>query len=146
MFVTAGEQPTKANRTQATFGISSLGDREGWSAAVEEREAESWTVSVTTPPDAVIGHYSLLLQVSRRKPRLLGQFTLLFNPWIRSEFGLGQPGTGYSRRRIWVQPASTSRGSSSPRSCGVCFLDEWTLRPRARFWCHPWQKQPGASH
>ncbi|XP_016067518.1 PREDICTED: erythrocyte membrane protein band 4.2 isoform X1 [Miniopterus natalensis] len=80
-----GEQPTKANRTQATFGISSLGDREGWSAAVEEREAESWTVSVTTPPDAVIGHYSLLLQVSRRKPRLLGQFTLLFNPWIRKD-------------------------------------------------------------
>lgn len=80
-----GEQPTKANRTQATFRISSLGDREGWSAAVQEREAESWTVSVTTPPDAVIGHYSLLLQVSRRKPRLLGQFTLLFNPWIRKD-------------------------------------------------------------
>ncbi|XP_015413103.1 PREDICTED: erythrocyte membrane protein band 4.2 isoform X5 [Myotis davidii] len=83
-----GEQPSKANRTQATFPISSLGNRKSWSAAVEERDAQSWTISVTTPSDAVIGHYSLLLQVSRRKPRLLGQFTLLFNPWVR---GLGIP-------------------------------------------------------
>lgn len=71
---------------------------------VEERDAQSWTISVTTPSDAVIGHYSLLLQVSRRKPRLLGQFTLLFNPWVRGKFGLGSAraaqgpqGTG------WVQ-------------------------------------------
>ncbi|XP_070280256.1 protein 4.2 isoform X2 [Myotis yumanensis] len=80
-----GEQPSKANRTQATFTISSLGNRKSWSAAVEERDAQSWTISVTTPSDAVIGRYSLLLQVSRRKPRLLGQFTLLFNPWVRED-------------------------------------------------------------
>lgn len=55
---------------------------------VEERDAQSWTVSVTTPSDAVIGRYSLLLHILGRKPRLLGQFTLLFNPWVRGEFGL----------------------------------------------------------
>ncbi|XP_040825999.1 protein 4.2 isoform X2 [Ochotona curzoniae] len=80
-----GEQPSKANGTQATFPISSLGDRKGWSAAVEERDAESWTISVTTPAAAVIGHYSLLLQVSGRKQYLLGQFTLLFNPWNKED-------------------------------------------------------------
>uniref|UniRef100_A0A2K5XHD6 Protein 4.2 n=1 Tax=Mandrillus leucophaeus TaxID=9568 RepID=A0A2K5XHD6_MANLE len=80
-----GEQPSKVNRTQATFPVSSLGDRKSWSAAVEERDAQSWTVSVTTPADAVIGRYSLLLQVSGRKPRLLGRFTLLFNPWSRED-------------------------------------------------------------
>lgn len=56
---------------------------------VEEADAQSWTISVTTPTDAVIGHYSLLLKVSGRKPHLLGQFTLLFNPWVQSEYGLG---------------------------------------------------------
>nr|AAH99627.1 EPB42 protein [Homo sapiens] len=80
-----GEQPSKINRTQATFPISSLGDRKWWSAVVEERDAQSWTISVTTPADAVIGHYSLLLQVSGRKQLLLGQFTLLFNPWNRED-------------------------------------------------------------
>ncbi|XP_035115332.3 protein 4.2 isoform X2 [Callithrix jacchus] len=80
-----GEQPSKINRTQATFLISSLGDQKFWSAVVEERDAQSWTISVNTPVDAVIGHYSLLLQFSGRKPCLLGQFTLLFNPWNRDD-------------------------------------------------------------
>ncbi|XP_074249872.1 protein 4.2 isoform X5 [Saimiri boliviensis] len=80
-----GEQPSKINRTQATFLISSLGDQKLWSAVVEERDAQSWTISVTTPVDAVIGHYSLLLQFSGRKPCLLGQFTLLFNPWNKDD-------------------------------------------------------------
>ncbi|XP_032153608.1 erythrocyte membrane protein band 4.2 isoform X1 [Sapajus apella] len=80
-----GEQPSKVNKTQATFQISSLGDQKLWSAVVEERDAQSWTISVTTPADAVIGHYSLLLQFSGRKPCLLGQFTLLFNPWNRDD-------------------------------------------------------------
>ncbi|XP_037691350.1 protein 4.2 [Choloepus didactylus] len=80
-----GDQPSVANRTQATFPISSLGDRKGWSAAVEETDAQCWTISMTTPADAVIGHYSLLLQVSSKKPRPLGQFTLLFNPWVRED-------------------------------------------------------------
>ncbi|XP_036699942.1 protein 4.2 [Balaenoptera musculus] len=79
-----GDQPSKANRTQATFSISSLGDRKWWSAMVEERDDQSWTISMTTPADAVIGHYSLLLQVSGRK-QCLGQFTLLFNPWSRED-------------------------------------------------------------
>lgn len=80
-----GEQPSKANKTQAIFPISSLGDQKGWSAAVEERSAQNWTISVTTPVDAVIGHYSLLLQVLGRKQYPLGQFTLLFNPWNRDD-------------------------------------------------------------
>ncbi|KAM7156403.1 protein 4.2 isoform 1-T1 [Molossus nigricans] len=80
-----GEQPSKATRTQATFPISSLGDQKKWSAMVEERDAQSWTVSVTTPSDAVIGCYSLLLHILGRKPRLLGQFILLFNPWVRED-------------------------------------------------------------
>ena len=58
---------------------------------MEERDDQSWTISVTTPANAIIGHYSLLLQVSDRK-QCLGQFTLLFNPWNRGELDLGQPG------------------------------------------------------
>uniref|UniRef100_A0A8C6EBJ6 Protein 4.2 n=1 Tax=Microcebus murinus TaxID=30608 RepID=A0A8C6EBJ6_MICMU len=80
-----GEQPSKDNRTQATFPISSLGDTKWWSAVVMERDTQSCTISVTTPVDAVIGHYSLLLQVSSKRQHLLGQFTLLFNPWGRED-------------------------------------------------------------
>ncbi|XP_025854357.2 protein 4.2 isoform X1 [Vulpes vulpes] len=80
-----GEYPSKANKTQAIFPISSLGDQQWWNAAVEDRDDQSWKVSVTAPADAIIGHYSLLLQVVGKKPLLLGQFTLLFNPWARED-------------------------------------------------------------
>ncbi|KAM6181718.1 protein 4.2 [Erethizon dorsatum] len=80
-----GEQPSKTSRTQATFPISSLGDPKWWRAAVEKRDASFWTISVTTPVDAVIGHYSLLLQVSGGKQYPLGRFTVLFNPWNRED-------------------------------------------------------------
>uniref|UniRef100_A0A8C2YR20 Protein 4.2 n=1 Tax=Chinchilla lanigera TaxID=34839 RepID=A0A8C2YR20_CHILA len=80
-----GEQPSKSSRTQATFPVSRPGDPKWWRAAVEERDASFWTVSVTTPVDAVIGHYSLLLQVLGQKQHFLGQFTLLFNPWNRED-------------------------------------------------------------
>uniref|UniRef100_A0A8C3VUP2 Protein 4.2 n=1 Tax=Catagonus wagneri TaxID=51154 RepID=A0A8C3VUP2_9CETA len=79
-----GKQPSQANRTQATFSISSLGDEKWWSARVKERDDQSWTISVTTPADAVIGHYLLLLQASGRE-QCLGQFTLLFNPWSQED-------------------------------------------------------------
>uniref|UniRef100_A0A8C9J5W2 Protein 4.2 n=1 Tax=Panthera tigris altaica TaxID=74533 RepID=A0A8C9J5W2_PANTA len=80
-----GEQPSKANKTQATFPISSMGDRKWWSAVVEDRDAQSWNISVTTPTDAIIGHYSLLLQVLGKKSFPLGRFTVLFNPWARED-------------------------------------------------------------
>ncbi|XP_004421535.1 PREDICTED: erythrocyte membrane protein band 4.2 [Ceratotherium simum simum] len=80
-----GEQPSKAKGTQATLPISRPGDPKGWNAEVEKRDAQSWIISVTTPADAVIGQYWLLLQVSGRKQHLLGQFTLLFNPWARED-------------------------------------------------------------
>ncbi|XP_012865682.1 PREDICTED: erythrocyte membrane protein band 4.2 [Dipodomys ordii] len=80
-----GEQPSKINRTQATFSISSLGEKKQWSAVVEDRDAQCWTISVTSPVDAIIGHYSLLLQVAGKKQYQLGQFTLLFNPWNRDD-------------------------------------------------------------
>uniref|UniRef100_A0A250YKP1 Protein 4.2 n=2 Tax=Castor canadensis TaxID=51338 RepID=A0A250YKP1_CASCN len=80
-----GKQPSQTDRTQATFPISSLGDQKQWRAVVKERDDQFWTISVTSPADAVIGHYSLLLQVSGRVQYPLGQFTLLFNPWNRED-------------------------------------------------------------
>ncbi|XP_047397846.1 protein 4.2 [Sciurus carolinensis] len=80
-----GQQPSNTNKTRVTFPISSMGDQKWWSAAVKERDAQFWTISVTTPADAVIGPYSLLLQVLGEKEHLLGQFTMLFNPWSRED-------------------------------------------------------------
>ncbi|XP_068961969.1 protein 4.2 isoform X2 [Petaurus breviceps papuanus] len=80
-----GKQPSKTNRTEVTFPITSQGNPKWWTAVVEDRDFQSWTISVTAPADAIIGHYSLLLQVSRSTQYPLGHFTLLFNPWGRED-------------------------------------------------------------
>lgn len=134
--MTAGKQPSKANGTQATFSVSSLGDRKWWSARVEERDDQSWTISVTTPADAIIGHYSLLLQVSGRQ-QCLGQFTLLFNPWNRGE--LVWVSLGCTRLKVLElgpQGTAPSRAAQVLSHCGNRSLDEWPLRPWVLMWCH----------
>ncbi|XP_006831949.1 PREDICTED: erythrocyte membrane protein band 4.2 [Chrysochloris asiatica] len=117
-----GEQPSKDNRTKVTFPISSLGDQKWWSAMVKERDAQSWTIAVTTPADAIIGYYSLLLQVSGKKKHPLGQFILLFNPWnkddpvfleneaLREEYLLNQNGLIYLGTSDCIQTKSWDFG------------------------------------
>lgn len=105
--MTAGEQPSKAKKTQATFPISSMGDRKWWSAVVEDRDAHSWNISVTTPTDAIIGHYSLLLQVLGKKSFPLGRFTVLFNPWARGEF---RPKPAWAAQGLKAQELGHSSG------------------------------------
>ncbi|XP_043842578.1 protein 4.2 [Dromiciops gliroides] len=111
-----GKQPSKTNRTKVKFPITSQGNPKWWSAAVEDRDFQTWTLSVTTPADAIIGHYSLLLRVSRRTQFPLGHFTLLFNPWgqedavflgneaQRREYLLNQNGLIYLGTSDCIQP------------------------------------------
>ncbi|XP_051833134.1 protein 4.2 [Antechinus flavipes] len=80
-----GKQPSVTNRTKVKFPVTSQGNPKCWRATIEDRDLETWTISVTTPADAIIGHYSLLLQVSQKTQFPLGHFTLLFNPWGRED-------------------------------------------------------------
>ncbi|KAK2520806.1 erythrocyte membrane protein band 4.2 [Columba guinea] len=70
--------------TRTEFPISSLGDQKQWSAALEEQDPLFWTISVSTPANAPVGQYALLLHTSK-SDCLLGNFTLLFNPWCRDD-------------------------------------------------------------
>ncbi|NXE65440.1 EPB42 protein, partial [Calcarius ornatus] len=84
LIVQTGPHSSKADEIQAEFPISSLGDQKQWSAAVEEQDPNSWTLCVNTPANAPIGQYTLLFHASK-SPQLLGNFTLLFNPWCRDD-------------------------------------------------------------
>ncbi|KAM9285664.1 protein 4.2-like isoform 2-T2 [Morus bassanus] len=84
LIVQTGSHPSKADGTQTEFPISSLGDQKQWSAALEEQDPCFWTISVNTPANAPIGQYTLLLHASKSNC-LLGNFTLLFNPWCQDD-------------------------------------------------------------
>nr|XP_009937064.1 PREDICTED: erythrocyte membrane protein band 4.2 [Opisthocomus hoazin] len=112
-----GSHPSKADGTQTEFPISSLGDQQQWSAALQEQDPCFWTISVNTPANAPIGQYALLLHASKYY-RLLGNFTLLFNPWCqddevflaneaqRQEYVLNQEGVIYwgTENAVLAQP------------------------------------------
>ncbi|NWX52175.1 EPB42 protein, partial [Steatornis caripensis] len=117
LVVQTGSHPSKADGTQIEFPISSLGDQKQWSAALEEQDPCFWTISVHTPANAPIGQYGLLLRASKSYC-LLGNFTLLFNPWCqddevflcneaqRQEYVLNQEGIIYwgTENAILAQP------------------------------------------
>ncbi|XP_028591568.2 protein 4.2-like isoform X1 [Podarcis muralis] len=80
-----GQRPSQKDGSLVRFPISRQGRQSGWQAFVDAPESLSWTLTVTSPADAVIGRYSLLLQHGRGAPRPLGTFTLLFNPWCQED-------------------------------------------------------------
>ncbi|KAM9207983.1 protein 4.2-like [Leptosomus discolor] len=117
LIVQTGSHPSKADGTQTEFPISSLRDQKRWSAALEEWDPCFWTISVNTPANAPIGQYTLILHASKTYC-LLGNFTLLFNPWCqddevflaneaqRQEYVLNQEGVIYwgTENAVLAQP------------------------------------------
>lgn len=96
----AGSHPSKADGTRTEFPISSLGDQKQWSAALEEQNPHFWTISVSTPANAPVGQYALLLHASKTDC-LLGNFTLLFNPWCRGMWSeTGRLGSVTSQKQL----------------------------------------------
>ncbi|NXS09273.1 EPB42 protein, partial [Neodrepanis coruscans] len=79
-----GRHPTAPDEIHTEFPISSLGDQKQWSAALEKQDLCFWTLTVNTPANAPIGHYTLFLCASQSS-YFLGKFILLFNPWCQAD-------------------------------------------------------------
>lgn len=79
---------------------------DAWAAVKEEQTESTVAISLTSPPDAVIGRYLLSARAcSRRRhsDRKLGEFILLFNPWC--------PGRSSQSPRAEVLPEAVLRGA-----------------------------------
>ncbi|XP_049754944.1 protein-glutamine gamma-glutamyltransferase Z [Elephas maximus indicus] len=80
-----GPEPTDILGTRATFLLTQAQHGNVWSASDFTIHLNSLQVSVFTPANAVIGPYTLKIQVSRSQgpsmTYLVGTFILLFNPW-----------------------------------------------------------------
>ncbi|EHH65489.1 Protein-glutamine gamma-glutamyltransferase 6 [Macaca fascicularis] len=81
--VETGPRASEALHTKAVFQTSELELGEGWTAAKEAQMENTLTVSLASPPNAVIGRYLLSIRLSSHRKhsnRRLGEFVLLFNP------------------------------------------------------------------
>lgn len=79
-----GPQASEDRQTKAVFQISEPEAGKNWTAVKEAETESAVTVSITSPPNAVIGRYLMSTRVSSRRKQndwKLGEFILLFNPW-----------------------------------------------------------------
>ncbi|KGL79522.1 Protein-glutamine gamma-glutamyltransferase 6, partial [Tinamus guttatus] len=82
-----GPSPAESYQTKAIFNPSE-DCSSGWSAIQESSEPGCMTFTISSPANAVIGRYKLILQITSGKKvssTLLGQFVLLFNPWCPND-------------------------------------------------------------
>ncbi|XP_039744474.1 protein-glutamine gamma-glutamyltransferase Z [Pteropus medius] len=80
-----GPTPMELLGTRATFPLTQARQGNVWSASDFTVDSNSLLVSLFTPADAVIGSYTLKIDISQRQDHILthplGTFILLFNPW-----------------------------------------------------------------
>ncbi|MBW04646.1 Protein-glutamine gamma-glutamyltransferase Z, partial [Eschrichtius robustus] len=80
-----GPEPTVLLGTRATFLLTQARQGNVWSASDFTIHANSLFVSLFTPANAVIGPYTLKMEISQgpghSTTHPLGTFILLFNPW-----------------------------------------------------------------
>lgn len=80
-----GPAPTKLSGTRATFGLTQARQGNAWSASDFTIDSNSLFVSLFTPASAVIGPYTLKIDISQGQgysmTHPVGTFILLFNPW-----------------------------------------------------------------
>ncbi|XP_069505944.1 protein-glutamine gamma-glutamyltransferase 5-like [Ambystoma mexicanum] len=83
-----GPQPSEASRTMAMFPLSTHTGANRWGATVKENSIRSLEILLTTPANAIIGYYSLSLQIfseEKQATHHLGKLVLLFNPWCQDD-------------------------------------------------------------
>ncbi|XP_008057826.1 protein-glutamine gamma-glutamyltransferase Z [Carlito syrichta] len=80
-----GPEPSELLGTRGTFLLTKVHHGDVWSASDFTTDSSSLQVSLFTPTNAVIGPYSLTLEISQGQGHSvtypLGTFILLFNPW-----------------------------------------------------------------
>ncbi|XP_029414114.1 protein-glutamine gamma-glutamyltransferase Z isoform X2 [Nannospalax galili] len=84
-----GPESTELLGTRATFLLTQTQPGNVWSASDFVIDSNCLQVSLFTPANAIIGHYTLKAKISQGQgPGVtypLGSFTLLFNPWSEED-------------------------------------------------------------
>ncbi|XP_077192302.1 protein-glutamine gamma-glutamyltransferase E-like [Paroedura picta] len=132
-----GQAPSESNHTRTTFPVSSELSRGCWSAAQISRDSNYINFALSSPPIAAIGHYKLKLRVTcgnKVTVQLLGQFTMLFNPWCkddlvylaneaeRQEYVLNENGIIFVGNAQYIEARGWYYGQFQPNILNYCLM------------------------
>uniref|UniRef100_A0A8B9T8V3 protein-glutamine gamma-glutamyltransferase n=1 Tax=Anas platyrhynchos TaxID=8839 RepID=A0A8B9T8V3_ANAPL len=134
-FVTEiGPSPSESHHTKAVFNLSEVG-ASGWSAVQGSSESGYTTFTISSPANAIIGRYNLILQVTSGNKifsRFLGQFVLLFNPWCpgdavymaneneRQEYVLNENGIIFVGNAKYIEARGWYYGQFQDQLLNIC--------------------------
>ncbi|XP_038596824.1 protein-glutamine gamma-glutamyltransferase Z [Tachyglossus aculeatus] len=130
-----GPRPKRELGTQTRISLSPPDSSGAWGVAWLPEGATSLGVSLAPPADAVIGRYTLKVEISgssRVQSHRLGEFILLFNPWSpedevflpsepqRHEFLLRDHGLIYKGQENWITPSPWNFGQFEGDIVDIC--------------------------
>ncbi|XP_047395245.1 protein-glutamine gamma-glutamyltransferase Z [Sciurus carolinensis] len=132
-----GPEPTELLGTRATFLLTQDRHEKVWSASDFIIDSNSLQVSLFTPANAVIGHYTLKIEISWDQGHSvtypLGTFILLFNPWsaeddvylpseiLLQEYIMRDYGFVYKGRESFVTSWPWNYGQFEEDIIDICF-------------------------
>ncbi|XP_056897764.1 protein-glutamine gamma-glutamyltransferase 2-like [Takifugu flavidus] len=132
--VETGPLPREESDTKACFGLGDSTVDTEWSAsATADPSGNTVSVSISPPPTAPIGLYSLTLEQEGQKVKL-GEFTLLFNAWCRgdavymrsetkrNEYVLAQHGLVYRGTQKRIKGTPWNYGQFDPDILDICLM------------------------
>ncbi|XP_051788523.1 protein-glutamine gamma-glutamyltransferase 2-like [Erpetoichthys calabaricus] len=136
LVVETGPCANEASKTKAEFVLSESPVENSWSVVASHHDEYSLSLSISSPPNACIGRYSLSFKQNRSIP--LEDFILLFNPWCPgdsvymndedslSEYVLAQDGLIFRGTHKSTIPAAWNFGQFEPGILDACLrlLDE----------------------
>ncbi|XP_075427317.1 protein-glutamine gamma-glutamyltransferase 5-like [Ascaphus truei] len=129
--VETGPKPSVDSGTKTTFSLDRRCTDNGWSASIIYNDAKSVGISISSPPSAVIGRYTLKLQLVNISHNL-GEFILLFNPWCqddelflhseaeRTEYVLNENGMVYMGTAQWITSRPWNFGQFDDDIIDIC--------------------------
>ncbi|XP_077192303.1 protein-glutamine gamma-glutamyltransferase E-like [Paroedura picta] len=83
-----GATPALQAKTRVAFAVTSTPRSGSWSAVQNSSDASSVTVSISSPPNAIIGRYTFRVTVGSggsAPATILGTAVMLFNPWNKED-------------------------------------------------------------
>ncbi|KAM4691573.1 protein-glutamine gamma-glutamyltransferase 5-like [Rhinophrynus dorsalis] len=126
IFITeTGPWPDEASGTKAIFSLSKALNKQMWTTTMQSNGPNAMVVAVFSPANAIIGQYTLKIQVTRKSKSAtyeLGKFVLLFNPWCadddvymendsqRQEYVMNDYGFVYQGNHNWISPCPWNFG------------------------------------
>ncbi|XP_069507361.1 protein-glutamine gamma-glutamyltransferase 5-like [Ambystoma mexicanum] len=133
--VETGPWPEVSSGTKAVFPLAKSGSRNTWCAVSAGQNSTTLVASLSAPGNAIIGCYTLKIQVSTRDRNILyqlGDFYLLFNPWSqddevylgnetqRQEYVLNDYGFVYQGNPRWISPCPWNFGQFEEDIALIC--------------------------